>query len=161
VAEIADSMIDEKYHMNAIRWNVRKENRQEKLKYNPTKRQLIIKVDEFTNIDIIDGMHRTGGAIKAIQAKPELKKGLSIYISYEDEPIAREIIEQESKATPLSPNWTAVLSNKDVNMEITKEINERTGRNALFHKLTYEQKEIRYGDKFTTFEIFAKGVEYY
>lgn len=161
IGEIAELMKDGKYYSNAIRWNVRKETRLESLVYNQKKKQLIIKNDENTNIDIIDGMHRTGGAIKAVQDKPELDGGLIILIHYLEEERAREIIVQESKATPINVNWSAILDNKDVNMEITKEINERAGRNALFRKFATDLKEIRYGDKLTTFDIFAKGVEYY
>ena len=161
IGEIAELMKDRKYYTNAIRWNVRKETRLESLVYNKKKRQLIIKNDGNTNIDIIDGMHRTGGAIKAIQDKPELDDGLIILIHYLEEEQAKEIIVQESKATPINVNWSAILSNKDVNMAIAKEINERTDRNALFHKLAVDFKEIRYSEKYTTFDIFAKGIEYY
>lgn len=161
IFDIAELMKDRHYHTNAIRWNVRKETRQEKITYNKLKKQLIIKKDEFTNIDAIDGMHRMGGAIKAIQDKPELTDGLIILIHHTDEETAKEIIVQESRATPLDANWTAILSNKDINMEVTKEINEKTGRNALYHKFAINYREIEYDDKYTTFEIFAKGLEHY
>jgi len=161
IFEIAELMKDNHYHANAVRWNIRKETRQEKITYNKVKKQLIIKKDEFTNIDLIDGMHRTGAVVNAMQEKPDLTNGLIILIHYVDEETAKEIIIQESKATPLDANWTAILSNKDVNMEVTKEINAKAGRNALYNKFALQSKDIKYNDKYTTFEIFAKGLEYY
>jgi hypothetical protein len=159
INQIVDSMLTKKYKINAIKWNVRKENGQESIHYNPDKRQLTIKKDEFTNIDIIDGMHRTGAAIKTAQIDPSIDKGLSIYVYYVDEITAGEIVEQEAKATPPDIHWTNTLDTKDKNMQMAKDLNKMDGR--LFNKLTIENREVRYGDKFTTFDILSKAIEYY
>jgi len=162
VSEITESMLDGTFSPNAIIWNVRKINGQEKIKYDLKNKTLLIEPDNITTFcDICDGMHRTGGMLKTVEAKPEIDRVTSIYIHHVTEERANQIIRQESKQTPISYEFLDFKDTTNQNMEVAKAINSRQRKNEMFNRIGLDSKEIRIENyKLTTFETVAKAIEF-
>lgn len=160
IKEIKNSMLANVFNPNAIRLNVRNITGTEKIKYNAKDRTLLVEADETTFIDLIDGMHRVGGMLKAVEEKPELQGVTSIYIHHVDEEHALEIIKQEAKATPISDEWIEFKSVINNNMEVAKGINNRQRLNEMYNRVGLDSLELRRENKLVTFETLSKTIEH-
>ena len=92
IKEIKTEMIKGTFNTNAIMLNVRRITGSENIHYNAKNRTLLVEIDETTFIDLIDGMHRVGGMLKAIEEKPEINRVTSIYIHHKTEERALAVI---------------------------------------------------------------------
>lgn len=161
ILEIKESMIQGTFNQNAIIFNVRRQTGMEKLKYNLKDRTLTIEVDGVsTLVDLIDGMHRCGGMLKTVEEKPDIDRLTSIFVYHVDEEKARQIIKQESKATPIDEEWLDVLDVTNPNMEVVKSINSKQRMNEMFNRIGLDNAELRRENKLVTFETLAKTIEH-
>jgi len=160
ISEIKEEMLNNTFNTNAIIFNVRRMTGMEKIKYDAKNRTLTIEVDNDTKVDVIDGFHRLGGMLKAVEQKPEMDRLTSVYIYHVDEEKARQIIRQESKATPISEEWIEIMDVSNPNMEVTKTINNRQRMNEMFNRVGLDSFELRRENKLVTFETLSKTIEY-
>ena len=160
ITEIKEEMLKNTFNTNAILFNVRRISGMEKIKYNTKERTLVIEKDENTFIDIIDGMHRMGGMLKAIEEKPEIDGITSIYIYHVDEEKARQIIRQEAKTTPIDEEWIELFDVSNPNLEIVKNINTKQRLNEMFNRIGLDNIALRRENKLVTFETLSKTIEY-
>ena len=161
VSEIASSMLDNSFCPNAIIWNIRKINGQEKFKYDYSKRTLLIEPDNlYTNVDLIDGANRTCGMLKCIENKEDISRVTSIYIHHVTEERANQIIRQESKSTPIETEWVDFKNTTDPNMEVAKAINSRKRANDMFNRIALNEKELKIENKLMTFDTLSKTIEF-
>jgi hypothetical protein len=160
ISEITEEMLANTFFSNAITWNIRKITGMEKFKYNKNDRTLTIEVGDETYVDVADGFHRSGAMLKTVEQKPDIDRVTSIYIYNIDEERARAYIRQEAKSTPISEEWQDVISTKNVNMEVAKNINSKQRMNEMFSKVALDNTEIKRENKLVTFETLAKAIEY-
>ena len=161
VREITESMIDNSFSPNAIIWNVRRINGQEKIHYDAKDRTLLIQADNVTTfVDICDGMHRTGAMLKCVELKNDIDRVTSIYIHHVDEERANQIIRQESKQTPIDTEWVEVNNTSNPNMEVVKLINSRQRKNDMVNRVAINEKELKIENKLVTFDTLSKTIEY-
>ena len=158
--EIADSMLDGTFSPNAIIWNIRKINNQEKFKYDHKNRTLLIEPDNIsTFVDILDGAHRIGGILRAVEAKPDIDGVTSIYIHHITEERANQIIKQESLSSPVTTELVDYRDSSNPNMEVAKNINSTQKNNEMFNKIALNDKELKIENKLITFNAFSKIIE--
>lgn len=161
VTEITKEILKGTFHTDVITLNVRKITGQEKMQYNLNNRTLTVEVDGVTTwCDIIDGVHRVGGFLKATEAKSDIQCATSIYIYYVDEEEAFQVIKQNSKQTPLDETWVNKNDVTNANMEVAKTINNRQRRNELFNRIGINVSELKREDKLVTFDTLSKTIEY-
>lgn len=161
VDEISISQINDTFSVNAIIWNVRRVNGQEKIYYDFKKRTLLIEPDNVsTFVDILDGFHRTCGMLKTIEKKADIDRLTSIYIHHVDEERANAIIRQEAKATPINTEWVEVHNSANLNMEVAKAVNLKPSKNEMFNRVAVNVSEIRLENKLVTFETLSKAIEF-
>jgi len=161
VTEITSSMLDNTFCPNAIIWNIRKINGQEKFKYDAKSRTLLIEPDNITTfVDIIDGANRTCGMIKVVELKPEIDRITSIYIHHVTEERANQIIKQESLAAPIQTEWVDFKDTANPNMEVAKGINDRQRENEMFNRVGLDSKELKLENKLVMFDTLSKAIEF-
>jgi len=161
VSEITESMIDGSFCTNAIMWNIRKINGQEKFKYDLKTRTLLIEPDNAsTLVDIIDGANRTCGMLKTVEIKNDIDRVTSIYIHHVTEERANEIIRQESKSTQIETEWVDFKNTANPNMEVAKAINSRQRANEMFNRIALNEKELIIENKLMTFDTLSKSIEF-
>jgi len=161
VTEITSSMLDNTFCPNAIIWNIRKINGQEKFKYDAKARTLLIEPDNITTfVDIIDGANRTCGMVKVVEIKPEIDRVTSIYIHHVTEERANQIIKQESLAAPIQTEWVDFKDTANPNMEVAKAINSHQSKNDMFNRIALNEKELKIENKLMTFDTLSKTIEF-
>lgn len=160
IKEIASEMLKGSFNANAIILNVLRITGQEKIKYNHKDRTLLIEIDETTLVQIIDGFHRLGAILKTVEAKADTDRLTSIYIYHVNEEKARQVIKQESKATPIDEQWIDLMDASNANMEVAKNINNRERMNEMFNRIGLDSLELKREGKLTTFETLSKTIEY-
>jgi len=161
VTEITSSMLDNTFCPNAIIWNIRKINGQEKFKYDAKARTLLIEPDNITTfVDIIDGANRTCGMVKVVELKPEIDRVTSIYVHHVTEERANQIIKQESLVAPIQTEWVDFKDTANPNMEVAKAINDRQRANEMFNRLALNEKELIIENKLMTFDTLSKSIEF-
>ena len=161
VTEITSSMLDNTFCPNAIIWNIRKINGQEKFKYDAKSRTLLIEPDNITTfVDIIDGANRTCGMVKVVELKPEIDRVTSIYVHHVTEERANQIIKQESLVAPIQTEWVDFKDTANPNMEVAKAINDRQRANEMFNRLALNEKELIIENKLMTFDTLSKSIEF-
>ena len=161
VTEITSSMLDNTFCPNAIIWNIRKINGQEKIKYDAKSRTLLIEPDNTTTfVDIIDGANRTCGMVKAVELKPEIDRVTSIYVHHVTEERANQIIKQESLAAPIQTEWVDFKDTANPNMEVAKAINDHSSKNDMFNRIALNEKELKIENKLMTFDTLSKTIEF-
>ena len=161
VLEIAKSMLDGSFSTNAIILNIRKINGNEKFKYDDKTRTLLIEPDNITTFcDILDGAHRVGGMVRAVESKPDIDRVTSIFIHHVTEERANQIIRQESLSTPVDTEWVDFKNTANPNMEVAKAINSRQRANEMFNRLALNEKELIVENKLMTFDTLSKTIEF-
>jgi len=160
VLEIAKSMLDGSFCPNAIIWNIRKINGQEKYKYDSKARTLLIEPDIFTKVDIVDGANRTCGMLKTVETKKDIDRITSIYIHHITEERANDIIRQESKGAQIETEWIDFKNTANPNMEVVKSINSRQRANEMFNRIALNEKELKIENKLVTFDTLSKSIEF-
>lgn len=157
INEICELMLDGNFDVNAIVWNIQKTG-MEKFKYNKTDRTLTIFDGTYTTI--LDGFHRCGAMLKAIDQRPDLNRVTSIFIYNVDEDKARSIIRRESKSTPITEEFLSLMDISDQNMEVIKGLNSKQRLNEMFNRIGLDHSEIKREKKLVTFDTLSKTVEY-
>ena len=161
VLEIAKSMLDGSFSTNAIILNIRKINGNERFKYDDKARTLLIEPDNITTFcDILDGAHRVGGMVRAVESKPDIDRVTSIFIHHVTEERANQIIKQESLSTPVDTEWVDFKNTTNPNMEVAKAINSRQRANEMFNRIALNEKELIVESKFMTFDTLSKSIEF-
>ena len=89
-------MIDGSFITNTITFNVLKDGN-DNIEYNPDNMSLII--GKESEIDIVDGFHRSYAILKALITKPNLNKNWEVRIVNWDIDKAQRFIYQESLQT--------------------------------------------------------------
>jgi hypothetical protein len=159
INEICELMLDGNFDTNAIVWNIQKTGL-EKFKYNKNDRTLTIFDGTYTAI--LDGFHRCGAMLKAIDQKPDLNRVTSIFIYNVDEDKARSIIRRESKSTPITEEFLNLMDISDQNMEAIKGLNSKQRLNEMFNRIGLDHSELKSNreNKLVTFDTLSKTVEY-
>jgi len=157
VNEICDAVLAKTFNPNAIVWNIQK-NGMEKYKYNKNDRTLTI--FEGSYVTILDGFHRCGGFLKAMSQRPDLIGTTSIFLYSCDEDLARSIIRQESKSTPITEEFLNLMDATDQNMEAVKGLNSKQRLNEMFNRIGLDNSELKRENKLVTFDTLSKTVEH-
>ncbi|MDV3429164.1 MAG: hypothetical protein LIR50_19400 [Bacillota bacterium] len=120
-------------------------------------------IERGTEIAIIDGFHRIIATARAKEhaIDPDAINGLW-YVNILNFTIddAQDYIFREDKHTPIDKKHTATYNKNDAAMDVTTKLNTDGGlkTNAMFGRVTTNMTEIKYGDKYTTFDIMANSI---
>lgn len=163
VKSIEQSILNNKFTQNMISFNIRRTGREvNHLKFN-SKNTFLIEVDRKDCFcDIVDGMHRILGAIRALRSNPNLKFGFIINILHYTEAQAKEYIVQEYNRTPMDEVSLAAYKESEPGIALAKQINNYGSEmtNVLFNKFANSTDEIKYNNKYLTYDTFNKAIEH-
>lgn len=160
IKEIKNAMLKNKFTMNMISLNILR-NGSEKFEYDYKNKTLTIFIDEESQLDIIDGMHRMAASILAVEENPNLTIGTVVNVLNYTEQEAQQFIVQEDKKTPIAKAVISSFNNENESLLMAKNINKfgSEKNNELHNKLAISTAELRLDNKYTTFEIFTKAIE--
>lgn len=163
IKEMTELMIRGKFTPNTITWNIRKTGEEMLPEYDEKNRTLAIPVDNIKSFcDQIDGQHRVCAMMRSVEQKPDIEGHTAISILYYSEEEAQEYIDQEAHHTPISKVHRESFRNSDTEIIIAKEINKygNENNNVLFNKFATTYDEIKYDNKYLTYETFSKSLKY-
>ena len=142
VGEIYKAMKNKEFIPNMITWNILKTGT-EQFTYDEDKRQLTLKTGEGSQINCIDGYHRTLAIDKLIMEKPKFQGHMQVKIFNFNVDKARKFIKQEAKGNKISSRRLGQLeTNKYIKM--VEQINnfEDSKTNLLYHKIANQRKDM-------------------
>lgn len=170
--EISDLFEKGKHPVNQVTYNVRQLDGSELrfLKYHQSDRTLVIQQDAKLYIDIIDGAHRTQGAVIAthnmkydkVKAK-YLDRPLAILITHFDVPQALDYVKQTAKARAIDEEFLKTINEKDIGLDMARQINtkEPSQSNSLFDKIaSYEDEVYKMHSKYCYIRTISEAINY-
>ncbi|MHB9924633.1 ParB N-terminal domain-containing protein [Clostridium botulinum] len=168
IREISKSMAEDEYIPTYIAINV-PSNGQEDFHIIDKENGLydiIIRINKNTNLNLIDGNHRTtGGSLARNICRRKGKDfvlNMGVQIMNLDPYLARQYIFQESKKNPLDETLTKAME-MTIENKIAYYMNKGGGINGspLAGKLGRELKDVKRLNKLTPLYIFADGLKYF
>jgi hypothetical protein len=162
IESIKKLMLENKFTANMIALNIVR-NGEEIFEYDAKKATISIQVDNIkTNVNLVDGAHRTYAALKAVAENPNLALGTAINILNYTEEEAQAFIKQESEATPIIKQVRVSFDTDNENIVMARYLNSQGNEktNEMFNKIATTNDEIKYYGKYTTFEIISKSLGY-
>lgn len=149
VRDIAKKMLNKEFVSNPISLNVRKLSGLEQLTYSPNRRTLQVKVDnKNTFLDIVDGMHRALGIMRAIENDKDLELTTMVNIFHRREDEMRKFIVQESKRNIINKNHINKWNLKqDKWTNLASMIGEygNESSNIFYNKIAVTENEVKLG----------------
>lgn len=142
VGEMYKAMKNKEFIPNMITWNILKTGT-EQFTYDEDKQQLIFKIGEGSQINCIDGYHRTLAIDKLITEKPKFQGHMQVKIFNFDVDKARKFIKQEAKGNKISSRRLEQLeTNKYIKM--AEQINDfgDSKTNLLYHKVADQRQRM-------------------
>ncbi|HDK7176557.1 TPA: hypothetical protein PTV31_003174 [Clostridium botulinum] len=168
IKEISKSMAEDEYIPTYIAINV-PSNGQEDFHIIDKENGLydiIIRINKNTNLNLIDGNHRTtGGSLARNICRRKGKDfvlNMGVQIMNLDPYLARQYIFQESKKNPLDETLTKAME-MTIENKIAYYMNKGGGISGspLAGKLGRELKDVKRLNKLTPLYIFADGLKYF
>jgi len=155
VQEIKRDMINKKFLSNMISFNILPEYNY-KLEYNSINKNLLVNTNIFS-IDIIDGMHRIMGCVRAIEENPDLQGELLLKITSMSLERARMFIIQESKGNVQNKEH---LEKYNPENKITMFINNINKKGSEKTNILYDKIDMGTNTPFIwiPFELFKRGL---
>lgn len=154
VNEITEKLVEGSFISNTLTFNVLK-NGDDRIIYDEDNMRLTI--GEESEIDVVDGFHRSYAILKALIIKPDLKKNWEIRIVNWDVDKAQRFIYQESLQTPLRKSRQEELNQEKLENQIVRNLNEMP-RNEMQHKITTDYNLIKYNIAYVMFDILSKTI---
>lgn len=155
VNNIAKKLIDGSFITNTITFNVLKDGN-DNIEYNPDNMSLII--GKESEIDVVDGFHRSYAILKALITKPNLNKNWEVRIVNWDIDKAQRFIYQESLQTPLKKSRQEELNQSKLENQIVKNLNEMA-RNELQYKITTDYLLIKNNSAYVMFDDLSDAIK--
>lgn len=139
-----------------------------KISYNAKKRTLTFEQDPSLYVDIIDGAHRVQGATMAvhkikdnIEKQFALNKQLNIQIEHLDVQQALQIVKATAKNNPLDEEFLASINEKDIGLDMVREIMRKQTRNSLFGKIADYEEEVFFNKKYCYVRTLSQAINYH
>lgn len=153
IDEMAEKMIVGNFFSNTITWNILATG-QEKFDFDGKSKLKFIK-DKGSDIDIIDGYHRTLAIIKALSRKPELAdEFMQVKILNYDINKAGRYIYQETKGTSFSEEKKKSISPNNYSKVV--EYLNKSGTSILRDKISVIDDEVfKYNSKYVMFSTIV------
>lgn len=161
VKEIADLIANGQFAFNTIRINLVDDGENEPL-FNKVDNTILM--PETGDLIVLDGNHRTTGALKAYVEYPELRDYFnSVYFSliftFFNKVRAREIVVQEATVQKFSKKQYSSLRNSYANY-IVEEIRKSENAESIYSKkIVNTQNEIKAGAGFIEFPMLSSEIE--
>lgn len=163
IREMSELMVNDKFKPNTLTWNIRRTGEEMLPEYDKKNQTLSIPVDNVKSFcDIIDGMHRTCAIMRCTEKKPNTEGYMMISIFYYTEDEAKEYIDQEANHTPISKAQRKAFRSSDTEIIMAKDINSfgNENNNIMFNKFANTYDELKYENKYLTFETFSESLKY-
>lgn len=150
---MVEEMINGNFFDNTITWNILATG-QEKFDFDGKSKLKFIK-DKGSDMNIIDGYHRTLAIIEALNRKPELAdEFMQVKILNYDVNKASRYIYQETKGTSFSEEKKKSISQNNYSKAV--EYLNRSGNSMLRNKISVIDDEVfKYKDKYVMFSTIA------
>lgn len=150
---MVEEMINGNFFDNTITWNILATG-QEKFDFDGKSKLKFIK-DKGSDMNIIDGYHRTLAIIEALNRKPELAdEFMQVKILNYDVNKASRYIYQETKGTSFSEEKKKSISQNNYSKAV--EYLNRSGNSMLRNKISVIDDEVfKYNDKYVMFSTIA------
>ena len=160
IDEIYQSMKNHEFVANMITWNILATG-EEQFEYNEKKNELTFKRGLYSQINSIDGYHRTLAIDRIINEDPDFEGYMQIKIFNYNVDKARKFIQQESKGNKISPARLAGMKVSKFT-RLVQHINEFENEetNLLYHKIGAERKEVSIAHKrYVDFLTLSTAIE--
>jgi hypothetical protein len=154
VNEMAEKMASGDYIPNTLTFNVLK-NGKDLLYYDERHMQVII--GEESEVDIVDGFHRSYAILKALILNPSLSFNMELRIGNWDVSRAKQFISQEDLRNPLKKLDKIALDMSDFKNQIVQQLNEQP-QNELKSNIATDMSLIRYNRAYVTNAIMSEAI---
>jgi len=156
VDAMKDAMLEGSYIPDEITLNILKTG-DEKFSYNIETRTLI--VDAESEIDVVDGFHRSYAILKALMINPNLDFNMELRITNWDVPKAQRFIIQKNKQNKIAEMHLKAWQQEKLENQVVKKLNE-SGNNEMQWKITTDWNLIQYNRAYVLFDTIAETVKY-
>ncbi|EKS4345158.1 hypothetical protein QB607_003162 [Clostridium botulinum] len=168
IHEITESMANDEYIPTDIAINVPSNGSEQfhVIEKEDNLYDIIIKIDENTALNLIDGNHRTtGGSLARNMCRRKGKDfvlNMGVKVMNLDPYWSRHYISQESKKNPLDKSLTKAME-MTIENKIAFYMNKGGGLSGspLANKLGKDLKDVKRLEKLTPLYIFAEGLKYF
>lgn len=159
VKEIKKSMLEGSYFPTALAFNILA-NGYEKFEYNEKEKELIIEVDEKSEVDLVDGMHRMTAAIEALRVNPDLEQYMSVNIFHLDILSARRFVLQESKKNDIAKELLSYYDTDNVVSKLVYDIDMEgtTNTNFIKNHIGTDLDSVHLQNKYCTYDTLIKAI---
>jgi hypothetical protein len=163
VNNIKQKMLDGAFKSNTITWNIL-ETGNERYDYNEKSQELVFTRGAGSQMNVLDGMHRTQAIIELLTENPdneELKnRHTQLKIWNFDVMEAQDYINQEASGNALSVEKKKQYDKSNIYGILAQEVNKYGSqvRNVLYNKLG-DLDEVTVGDKYCSLYAFSESIE--
>ena len=126
VKEIKELMLKGLFIPNVITFNILATG-EEKFEINNRNKSMRV----YSNLDIIDGFHRSLAIIEAVANNPEIEETIAVYITNFDIDKCHRFIVQEDKKNKIDKKYIQTINVEEIENKIVKILNERSGSELM------------------------------
>jgi hypothetical protein len=145
---------------NLISYNILQVRGDETFSYNSKESSLTVELNDYTEVDAVDGANRLYSVAELISENPDFEGNMIVNILHYNVEEARHFIRQEQLAEPISKEKQEEFNMNDYYMTVVKEIN-RSGNavtNEMFNRVASTPNELKLQNKYTTLHILREAI---
>lgn len=154
VDAMKDAMLEGSYIPDEITLNILKTG-EEKFHYNSTTQTLV--VDANSEIDVVDGFHRSYAILKALTINPNLDFNMELRIVNFDVAKAQRFIIQKNKQNKIAEMHLKSWQQEKLENQVVKKLNESTN-NEMQWKITTDVNLLQYNRAYVMFDTLAEAI---